>query len=348
MGKNIPEEAVSAGGKPAMAVGPYAEVDNYLRGLAGAAEGFGNAAIGGLHGEVYYVTSLADDGPGSLREGCRRKEPLWIVFEVSGTIVLSSYCRVASFKTIDGRGQQIRITGKGLQLKHCEHIIISNLVLDGGRGPDVDAIQIKPNTKHVWVDRCSLSDFDDGCIDITRASTDITVSRCHFTNHNKTMLIGADPKHVEDRCIRVTIHHCFFDGTRQRHPRVRFGKVHLYNNYTHNWAVYGVCASVEAQILSQCCIYEAGNQKTAFEYYTEKAADKDVEASGSICSEGDFLLRGAEGWQRNPSVVFQAETYYSRWTLEQANDELMKKVLAIAGWQNIPRPPEAINGHANS
>ncbi|CAK9230054.1 unnamed protein product [Sphagnum troendelagicum] len=331
-----------------MAVGPYAEVDNYLRGLAGAAEGFGNAAIGGLHGEVYYVTSLADDGPGSLREGCRRKEPLWIVFEVSGTIVLSSYCRVASFKTIDGRGQQIRITGKGLQLKHCEHIIISNLVLVGGRGPDVDAIQIKPNTKHVWVDHCSLSDFDDGCIDITRASTDITVSRCHFTNHNKTMLIGADPKHVEDRCIRVTIHHCFFDGTRQRHPRVRFGKVHLYNNYTRNWAVYGVCASVEAQILSQCCIYEAGNQKTAFEYYTEKAADRDVEASGSICSEGDFLLGGAEGWQRNPSVVFQAETYYSQWTLEQANDELMKKVLAIAGWQNIPRPPEAINGHANS
>ncbi len=96
---------------------------------------------------------------------------------MSGTIVLSSYCRIASFKTIDGRGQQIRITGKGLQLKHCEHIIISNLVLDGGRGPDVDAIQIKPNTKHVWVDRCSLSDFDDGCIDITRASTDITVSR---------------------------------------------------------------------------------------------------------------------------------------------------------------------------
>ncbi len=59
MGKNIPEEAVSAGGKPAMAVGPYAEVDNCLRGLAGAAESFGNAAIGGLHGEVYYVTSLA-------------------------------------------------------------------------------------------------------------------------------------------------------------------------------------------------------------------------------------------------------------------------------------------------
>lgn len=42
-----------------MAVGPYAGVDTYLRGLAGAAEGFGHGSIGGLNGEVYHVTSLA-------------------------------------------------------------------------------------------------------------------------------------------------------------------------------------------------------------------------------------------------------------------------------------------------
>ena len=113
------------------------------------------------------------------------------------------------------------------------------------------------------------------------------------------MLIGADPSHVDDRCIRVTIHHCFFDGTRQRHPRLRFGKVHLYNNYTRNWGIYAVCASVEAQVktltlyiavclsrkpialghkvtffksqvFSQCNIYEAGVKKKTFEYYPEK------------------------------------------------------------------------------
>jgi hypothetical protein len=30
------------------------------------------------------------------------------------------------------------------------------------------------------------------------------------------------------------------------------------------------------QILSQCCIYEAGNKRTAFEYYTEKVLPKSV------------------------------------------------------------------------
>ncbi|CAJ2631061.1 unnamed protein product [Trifolium pratense] len=249
---------------------PYGDVDSTLRAIAGRAEGFGRHAIGGLHGALYLVTSLSDDGPGSLREGCRRQEPLWIVFEVSGTIHLSSYLSVSSNKTVDGRGQRVKLTGKGLRLKECENIIICNLEFEGGRGHDVDGIQIKPNSRNIWIDRCSLRDYDDGLIDITRQSTDITVSRCYFAQHDKTMLIGADPTHVGDRCIRVTIHHCFFDGTNQRQPRLRFGKVHLYNNYTRNWKVYAICASVEAQIYSQCNIYEAGDKKKAYEFYTEK------------------------------------------------------------------------------
>ncbi|GKE07081.1 probable pectate lyase 4, partial [Tanacetum coccineum] len=232
------------------------------------------------------------DGPGSLRAACRKKEPLWIVFEVSGSIELASYLNVSSYKTIDGRGQRIKLTGKGLRLKECEHVIVCNLEFEGGRGPDVDAIQIKPNSKHIWIDRCSLQDYDDGLIDITRESTNITISRrctlflgayeslelvkwlkrvnCHFSNHDKTILIGGDPSNHGDRCMCVTIHHCFFDGTRQRHPRVRFAKVHLYNNYTRNWGIYAVCASVESQIYSQCNIYEAGQKKVAFKYLAEK------------------------------------------------------------------------------
>lgn len=119
---------------------------------------------------------VVDAGPGSLRDGCRNKEPLWIVFDVSGTIELSSYLSVSSYKTIDGRGQRIKLSAKGLSVKESEHVIICNLEFAEG-GPDSDAIQIKPRSKHVWIDRCSLSDYDDGLIDITRGSTDITVSR---------------------------------------------------------------------------------------------------------------------------------------------------------------------------
>ncbi|KAL9422027.1 hypothetical protein AB3S75_034323 [Citrus x aurantiifolia] len=324
---------------------PYAHVDSCLRALAGQAEGFGRFAIGGLHGPVYFVTNLSDDGPGSLREGCRRKEPLWIVFEVSGTIHLSSYLSVSSYKTIDGRGQRIKLTGKGLRLKECEHVIICNLEFEGGRGHDVDGIQIKPNSRHIWIDRCSLRDYDDGLIDITRQSTDITVSRCYFTQHDKTMLIGADPSHVGDRCIRVTIHHCLFDGTRQRHPRLRFGKVHLYNNYTRNWGIYAVCASVESQIYSQCNIYEAGQKKRTFEYYTEKAVDKLEAKSGLIRSEGDIFLKGAQAQLLTgvgEECVFHPSEYYPTWTMEAPSDSLKQILQICAGWQSIPRPADVM------
>lgn len=125
---------------------------------------------------------VADEGPGTLREACKKKDPLWIVFDVSGVIQLKSYLRVSSYKTIDGRGQRVKLMDKGLQLKDCEHIIVCNLEFEGGRGHDVDGIQMKPNSKHIWVDRCTLQDFDDGLIDITRKCTDITISRWKFAS----------------------------------------------------------------------------------------------------------------------------------------------------------------------
>lgn len=38
---------------------PYSHVDHCLRALAAQAEGFGRFAIGGLHGPLYHVTTLA-------------------------------------------------------------------------------------------------------------------------------------------------------------------------------------------------------------------------------------------------------------------------------------------------
>ncbi|KAI8006484.1 putative pectate lyase 4 [Camellia lanceoleosa] len=53
-------------------------------------------------------------------------------FELSGTIHLSSYLNVSSYKTIDGRGHRIKLAGKCLRLKECEHVIICNMELNLG------------------------------------------------------------------------------------------------------------------------------------------------------------------------------------------------------------------------
>ncbi|KAL6853626.1 hypothetical protein ACP4OV_019655 [Aristida adscensionis] len=326
---------------------PYAAADSSLRALAGQAEGFGRHAIGGLHGDVYHVTTLNDDGPGSLRDGCRRREPLWIVFDVSGTIRLAAGVRVSSHKTIDGRGRRVTLSGGGLLLRGCEHVIVCGVAVEGGRGHDADAVQIKPRSRHVWVDRCTLRDFADGLVDVTGGSTDVTVSRCHLAAHDKAVLIGGSSAAVEDRRIRVTVHHCFFDGTRQRHPRVRFGRVHLYNNYTRGWGIYAVCASVESQIISQCNIYEAAEKKRTFMYMEEQAADKDRSSSGRIRSEGDLFLNDAQECPANGSQDaddepwdFNIQDSYQSCSVQPASMELKLLLQCCTGWQPIPLPPD--------
>ena len=55
----------------------------------------------------------------------------------------------------------------------------------------------------------------------------------HFHDHSKTTLVGHSDTYTADiGKLKVTYHHNFFDGTDQRHPRVRFGEpVHVFNNY---------------------------------------------------------------------------------------------------------------------
>jgi pectate lyase len=111
-----------------------------------------------------------------------------------------------------------------------------------------DSISLR-DSKNVWIDHNTFQDVDtadqtlpvyfgrifqvhDGQLDITNASDLVTVSWNEFLDHDKVMLIGSSDGASADRGkLRVTLHHNRFDGVGQRAPRVRFGQVHVYNNY---------------------------------------------------------------------------------------------------------------------
>ncbi|MFD1146542.1 pectate lyase family protein [Saccharothrix hoggarensis] len=177
------------------------------------------------------------------------------VVRVSGTITLSSLTKVASNKTIIGVGSGATITGHGLNVSNASNVIIRNLNF---RNWADDAINVQYSTR-VWIDHNSLSNGYDGAVDIKRASDCVTVSWNKFSSHDKTMLLGhSDSNGAEDRGkLRVSYHHNWFDGTNQRHPRVRFGNpVHVYNNYYGGVTSYGVASTEEAGVLVEGNYFE--------------------------------------------------------------------------------------------
>ncbi|HJL19873.1 MAG TPA: polysaccharide lyase family 1 protein [Sandaracinaceae bacterium LLY-WYZ-13_1] len=293
--------------------------------------GFGRHTTGGLGGPVCWVDSLDDAGSGTLRDCAEGGGPRWIRFRVSGEIRLRSPLDVASDKTIDGRGQRIEITGRGVRLDGVRNVILHNLIFRDGAGDDgEDAIRIVDGTENVWIDHVTLSDYPDGLIDITRASRMVTVSWCELFDHDKVMLISHSPEHTPDEAIRVTLHHNHFHDTTQRHPRLRFGRVHTFNNLHRRWDSYAIGASHRSQLVSEHNVFVAGSDPDAIE--TRVGSDPDH--AECVRSDGDRFRNGARRRERDPDECFVPDYPY---TLDPVGD-VESIVRAGAGWQDVVAP----------
>jgi pectate lyase len=179
--------------------------------------------------------------------------------------------RPGSNTTIVGVGDKATIRGAWIDIRGTanvansrSNIIIRNLTFqdsydcfpqwaptDGTLGSWnalYDSVSLR-DTNNVWIDHNTFEDrttadstqpnyfgvlyqVHDGLLDITNASDLVTVSWNRLRNHDKVMLIGSSDSAAADRGkLRVTLHHNYFQRVGQRVPRVRFGQVHLYDNY---------------------------------------------------------------------------------------------------------------------
>lgn len=214
---------------------------------------------GGAGGAVVRATTFEQ-----LQTYVTASEPY--VIQVEGAIQPpSGYVKinVASNKTIIGVGNTATLRQIGFRVggitgcldaynannSYVSNVIIRNLtfrdVYDAGSNPDADGITVECFSHHVWVDHntfiysapnSSLMGRIDGAVDVKRGGDWVTVSWNHFYQYNKTMLLGhVDSNAIQDSGrLHVTYHHNYFENTYQRHPRVRFGKAHVYNNYFFN------------------------------------------------------------------------------------------------------------------
>ena len=230
--------------------------------------------------------------------------------------------------TLVGLGAHSGLVEAHLVLARVSQVVIRNLNLrnpcdvaprwdpddgDGNWNAEFDAIAIVAS-HHVWVDRNSFTDAPltddklpvengktrqchDGALDIRDASDYVTVSYNHFALHAKNMLIGAgDQAEGDDGHLRVTINDNLFEYIASRAPRVRFGQVHLFNNYhvsdrNHPAYRHGYSVGVarRARIVSHANAFEIAGARGCMDAVKPFASGDD----GGHYADTGSLLNGA-------------------------------------------------------
>ncbi|MGW6494674.1 pectinesterase family protein [Nonomuraea angiospora] len=221
---------------------------------------------------------------------------------------------VGSNVTLMGLGADAALKSFGVRVSNADNVIVRNLTItdtsdcfpqwdptdgaDGNWNASFDNVEVSGST-HVWLDHNTLNDGDnpdsgqpryfgrpyqvhDGLLDVVRASTYVTLSWNHLSDHDKVTLIGntdSPTRYGEEDKLKVTLHHNYFEGLGQRAPRVRFGQVHVYNNYytggdghgysigvgfgskvyAENNAFYGIAADKVLSVFNGTAISAKGN-----------------------------------------------------------------------------------------
>ncbi len=150
------------------------------------AEGWGMYAKGGRGGKVIAVTNLNNDGPGSFRAAVMDTAPRIVVFNVSGTIKLTSELIITSpYLTIAGQtapGDGICLRGYPLDIAKSHDIIVRCIRIRPGTesgliGSEIDGVEIR-GSENVIFDHCSVSWSCDEGINNWHQSRFITFQWC--------------------------------------------------------------------------------------------------------------------------------------------------------------------------
>ncbi|KAK4765026.1 hypothetical protein SAY86_026116 [Trapa natans] len=320
--------------------------------LADCAIGFGASADGGKGGRYYVVTDSSDSdpanpNPGTLRHAVVQTEPLWITFASSMAIKLRHELIIGSFKTIDGRGADVHITGNGcITLQFVTNVIIHNVHVHhcrpsgkalvrsspthvGWRGlSDGDGISLYTAAK-IWIDHCSLSYCTDGLIDAIMGSTGITISNSYFSHHDEVMLLGHNDQYLPDSGMQVTIaFNRFGEALVQRMPRCRRGYIHVVNNDFTYWEMYAIGGSASPTINSQGNRYVAPADPNAKEVTKRVDTAEKEWAKWNWRTDGDVMMNGAFFV---PSGAGLSAQYAKASSLEPKSASLVSQLTINAG-----------------
>ncbi|GIJ71985.1 pectate lyase family protein [Virgisporangium ochraceum] len=281
-------------GSPLLAATPAAAAETSPRGFASLNTLGQNGTTGGAGGRTVTVSTTDQ-----LLDAIDSTERL--VIQVQGRIRIESKKGVRPNKTVIGL-PGAEITGGGLDFYRSYNVIVRNILFTDAED---DAINVGQNSHHIWIDHNTFRGAVDGSVDIVRGADYVTVSWNHFDRSDKSMLIshsdgaaGTDVGH-----LKVTIHHNFFDHSRQRHPRVRFGEpVHVLNNYFLGNDLYAVASTENAGVLVE------GNYFEDVPYTVYSASGYADSGPGRAVARNNIFVRS--GTPELAGSVVEPRTYY--------------------------------------
>jgi pectate lyase len=269
-----------------------------------ASDGFGGNTTGGAAGTNVVVSTTSD-----LVGYAISSSPY--IITVSGTIGLTNNLDISSNKTIQGEDTNSTVIGDLRIVNDARNIIIRNLNITNPYGVgEGDGITVRGG-KNVFITNCTFTDCSDGSIDIVRQADSVTVSWCRFhyiqqTSHCYVNLIGNSDSQIEDLgYLHVTIHHCWFDtNCVERMPSVRFGRVHVYNNYYNADSIkYGVRTRLYAECLVEGNYFE--NMRNPWELLTTTGTTGKLYAANNNVTFMDtsFGVSWISGWYPGQSLI---------------------------------------------
>ncbi|MDB4919557.1 polysaccharide lyase [Mucilaginibacter sp.] len=216
------------------------------------AEGGGKYTFGGRGGKVYVVTSLADSGPGTLREACEKGGARIIVFNVAGIIHIKTPIIVrAPYISIEGQtapGDGVCVAGESFWV-NTHDVIIRYMRFRRGEtnvGRRDDALGGNP-VGNIIADHVSASwgldenfsmyrhmyDPGDGSKEEKLGTVNITIQNCIYSealdywNHAFGSTTGGENS--------TLIRNIWADNT-GRNPSVGWNGVYTFiNNVVFNW-----------------------------------------------------------------------------------------------------------------
>lgn len=341
----------SAGG-----TGGYVDVEEPFDGPCPGSVMNGWATVAGLDFDPAASTTAATEvvvtDAAALQTYAASTEPY--VIRISGTIA-TPVVDVTSNKTIMGDDSLATLQG-GIRLLGTatdptgmiSNVVIKNLHIDATNAdtstlPDEDDGISIAYAHHVWIDHVDVWDAPGDGVSISNGSDYITVSWSKFrfvsgVRRTATRIGHSDANAAEDTDrLKVTLHHNWWtDSVDQRMPRVRFGQVHLFDNYYSNRNTdypdntYCIAAGYESELLVENNFFDEAYNPHVFFSFTNNVTSYS-EPTAQMVATGNTYVGVSDldgGKQSGQGSAFDPPYDV---TLEPADDVLRNTIRHCAG-----------------